>query len=136
MALRIARGLFRLWLVLSVLWIGGVGVVTWWTFPWPAVPYVNGQIETGSDGKQYVYDARANEWWPVTETHTVKPSADPEVAPRDTPPPSVDPDKYWAALNAEARRAEIWYASAVALVPPAFVLALGSALFWVFRGFR
>jgi hypothetical protein len=28
MALRVARGLFRLWLVLSVLWIGGVGVVT------------------------------------------------------------------------------------------------------------
>jgi hypothetical protein len=33
MALRVARGLFRLWLVLSVLWIIGVAVVTWWTFP-------------------------------------------------------------------------------------------------------
>jgi hypothetical protein len=33
MALRVARGLFRLWLLLSVLWIGGVGAVTWWTFP-------------------------------------------------------------------------------------------------------
>ena len=33
MALRVARGLFRLWLVLSVLWIGGVGVVTWRHFP-------------------------------------------------------------------------------------------------------
>jgi hypothetical protein len=32
MALRVARGLFRLWLVLSVLWIGGVGVVTWPAF--------------------------------------------------------------------------------------------------------
>lgn len=32
MALRVARGLFRLWLVLSVLWIGGVAVETWWTF--------------------------------------------------------------------------------------------------------
>jgi hypothetical protein len=31
--MRIARGLLRLWLVLSVLWIGGVGVVTW-----PQVP--------------------------------------------------------------------------------------------------
>jgi hypothetical protein len=29
MALRIGRGLFRLWLVLSVLWIGGVAAVTW-----------------------------------------------------------------------------------------------------------
>jgi hypothetical protein len=33
MALRVARGLFRLWLVLSVLWIGGVGVVTWREYP-------------------------------------------------------------------------------------------------------
>ena len=33
MALRVTRGLFRLWLVLSVLWIGGMGVVTWRTFP-------------------------------------------------------------------------------------------------------
>jgi hypothetical protein len=33
MALRVARGLFRLWVVLSMLWIGGVGVVTWLTFP-------------------------------------------------------------------------------------------------------
>jgi len=31
MALRVARGLFRLWLVLSVLWIGAVGIVTWQT---------------------------------------------------------------------------------------------------------
>jgi hypothetical protein len=33
MALRVARGLFRLWLVLSVLWIGGLGIVTWQHFP-------------------------------------------------------------------------------------------------------
>jgi hypothetical protein len=32
MTLQVARGLFRLWLVLSVLWIGGVGVVTWPAF--------------------------------------------------------------------------------------------------------
>ena len=33
MARRVARGLFRLWLVLSVLWAGGVGVVTMREFP-------------------------------------------------------------------------------------------------------
>jgi hypothetical protein len=33
MAFRVARGLFRLWLVLSVLWVAGVGVVTWRTLP-------------------------------------------------------------------------------------------------------
>ena len=29
MAIRIMRGLFRLWIVLSVLWIGCVGAITW-----------------------------------------------------------------------------------------------------------
>jgi hypothetical protein len=33
MALQVARGLFRLWLVLSVLWVAGVGYLTWQTFP-------------------------------------------------------------------------------------------------------
>jgi hypothetical protein len=46
MALRVARGLFRLWLVLSVLWIGGVGVVMWRTFPEKYVsPVQQGQGE-------------------------------------------------------------------------------------------
>ena len=34
MALRVARGLFRLWLVFLVLWIGAVGVVLWWAWDW------------------------------------------------------------------------------------------------------
>jgi hypothetical protein len=33
MALRIARGLFRLWLVSSVLWVCIVGGLTWWRLP-------------------------------------------------------------------------------------------------------
>jgi hypothetical protein len=35
--LRVARGLLRLWLVLSVFWVGGIGGVAWLKFP-PAVP--------------------------------------------------------------------------------------------------
>jgi len=109
-------------------------VVTWWTWTLPAVPIQHGQIGTSPrDGKQYRYDATANEWSPV-------PESDREVAPRDKPPPSTDEvleaNKHWAALNDEARRREILYASAVALVPPVLVLALGSALAWAFRGFR
>jgi len=67
MALRVARGLFRLWLVLSVLWIGGVAILAWESFP--GIP-------------------------------------------------------------------SIWVISGGALVPPAFVLALGSALVWAFRGLK
>jgi hypothetical protein len=108
LALRVARGLFRLWLILSVLWIGGVGVVTWWTFPVPP------------------------EWY--------------------TPPPSIcelpanerseDWDCSWLARVKDKldmdneQRAALQSAILVALVPPAFVLALGSALGWAFRGFR
>jgi hypothetical protein len=31
--MRVARGLFRLWIVISVFWIGGVVATAWWTFP-------------------------------------------------------------------------------------------------------
>ena len=37
MAVRIARGLFRLWLVLSVLWIGAVVAVTWFDLTHPNI---------------------------------------------------------------------------------------------------
>src|SRR5215510_14410551 len=101
MALRVARGLFRLWLVLSVLWIGGVGVVTWQTFP-----------------KEYV-----------------PPSGSRELSDAPKSADEFDPDEYLAFKVAENRRSAIWFGGVLALVPPAFVLALGSALVWAFRGF-
>jgi hypothetical protein len=39
LALRIACGLFRLWLVLSVLWIVAVGIYAWWSFPMEVPPW-------------------------------------------------------------------------------------------------
>ena len=100
MAFRIARGLFRLWLVLSVLWIGGVGVVTWYRLPaydWP--------------GKGLPFE-------------------------RSTTAPDFNPDEYLAFKVAEERREAIRFGSVSAFAPPAFVLVLGSALVWAFRGFR
>jgi hypothetical protein len=46
MAFRVARGLFRLWLVLSVLWIGGVGVMTWQTLPSSSDQAVELELQT------------------------------------------------------------------------------------------
>jgi hypothetical protein len=86
--LRIPRGLFRLWLVLSVLWIAGVGIYAWWSFP------------------------------------------------TEVPPWAASSPSEVASLLAEDRRSAIWEASLLAVLPPAFVLALGSALVWAFRGFR
>jgi len=106
MALQVTRGLFRLWLILSVLWIGGVGVVTWYRLP--------------------VYE----DWGGIPLEQKDEPG------PGGTTAPTFNPNEYLTFKVAEERRAAIWFASAVALVPPIFVLALGSALVWAFRGFR
>jgi hypothetical protein len=102
MALRVARGLFRLWLVLSVLWFGGVDYVTWRDFP---------------EGLPSICELPANER-------------------------SKDWDCSWFArvkaqlVMDEDQRAALQSAILLALVPPALVLAFGSALLWAFRGFR
>ena len=107
MALRIARGLFRLWLVLSVLWIGGVGVVTWRTFPVLPVP------EWYTPPCELPANERSDDW-----------------------------DCSWLARVKDQltmdkeQRAALQSAILLALVPPAFVLALGSALVWASKGFR
>jgi hypothetical protein len=109
MALRLARGLFRLWLVLTVLWVVGVGVVTWSRPP--------------------VYDF---DWVLPSELPTIE-----EANKRLHEP--FDPDQYLREKRDEQRRAAIkaiWFASALAFLPPVFVLVLGSALVWAFRGFR
>jgi hypothetical protein len=108
MALRVGRGLFRLWLVLSVLWIGGVGVVTWRTFP--VIP----------------------EWAVVCER-----PFDPDAFLADKPqPPCTLFERVKAQLVDDDGRAAIQSAILLAFLPPAFVLALGSALVWAIRGFR
>ena len=111
MALRIARGLFRLWLVLSLLWIVGVGVVTWGTFPW--IPEWAIECERPFDPDTYLPGKPQKEGCSWLEW--VK--AQPVMEDRD-------------------QRAALQSAILLALVPPAFILALGSALVWALRGFR
>jgi hypothetical protein len=102
MALRVARGLFRMWLVLSVLWIGGVGFVTWQTVPSPRF-----------------------------ENHAT-------VMRQELP--SIEEANRAIEADNRANKAllykHLWHASVFAIAPPAFLLALGSALVWAFRGFR
>jgi hypothetical protein len=104
MALQVARGLFRLWLVLSVLWIGGAGVVTWRDFQRNELPsYCELPASERSETLSFNCPAEA---------------------------------RSAAIWRTEARPLIIWYGGALALVPPAVVLVLGSALVWAFRGFR
>ena len=49
--------------------------------------------------------------------------------------PPFDPDAYLAPSRRE-RRQTVQFAILLALMPPVFVLALGSALRWAFMGFR
>jgi hypothetical protein len=103
MALRVARGLFRLWLVLSMVWVAGVGVHTWRTFP---------------SYEPYVYDS---------DTFLGELRGD--IAPRF-------PAREEPAVVAVVKRHAVIQSVIRAVVPPFFVLALGSALVWAFRGFR
>jgi hypothetical protein len=112
MALRVARGLFRLWLVLSVLWIGGVVVVTWWTFPQRELPsYCELPANERSTDLDCSWLARVKRDWSII--------LDPEAPP-------------WAVPEREAVRVAI----PLALMPPMLALALGSALIWAIKGFR
>jgi hypothetical protein len=120
MAFRIARGLFRLWLVLSVLWIGAVGTVTWWTVPSVLDPdaYLR-PADPPFDPDAYLRGLRGDPQPPVT---------DPDLLRRL----ESGKDDLWVAKA----RAAIRFAAVLALAPPAVVLAFGSALIWAFRGFR
>ena len=62
MALRVAPRLFRLWLVLSVLWIGGVGVIAWpnvrlndWVLPSGFV--LPGEVEATNERRAAIQSA-------------------------------------------------------------------------------
>jgi hypothetical protein len=112
MALRVARGLFRLWLVLSVLWIGGVGLVTWRALPDPRPPL-----------ESFLEHPERN---PPPAGYVIDPPSSPQF----------NPDEFLAFKAAEERRSAIWQGGLLAFLPPAFVLVLGSALVWAFRGFR
>jgi hypothetical protein len=113
MALRVARGLFRLWLILSGLWIAGVGVMTWSTFPRSELPsYCELPANQRAEDFDCSWLAQVKRDWSVT--------LNPKV-----PSWAVGPE-----------REAIRFAILLVLIPPAFVLALGSALVWALRGFR
>ena len=98
-----------------MLWIGGVGVVTWQNLP----------------QDEYVVPPG----WYVAPSEHGSDAAAPSTDKSDDLPP-FDPSKPYTTLHDKERWEAVRLASVIALVPPAFVLALGSALVWAFRGFR
>ena len=110
--MRITRGLFRLWVVASVLWMLFVGVMTWQT--WPVV-------------------LKASSETVVLENGYAKPPFDPSK------PFTDDTGQMWAnarALFEAERRDAVVKGASIAIAPPLVVFILGMALLWVVRGFR
>lgn len=136
MGVRVARGLFRLWVICSVLWIAGVSAVTWQTLP--------------ADWSQFKPVAAAPKGDDRPDAPWMK---DPVVAPKA--PMQFDPDAFLASKDTvdapksetqfvpddlsslpQKRRAVLQFAGLLAVVPPLLCLALGIALRWVVVGFR
>jgi hypothetical protein len=109
MALRIKRGLFRLWIALSVLWICGVAVTTDW-----------GRLSNSGE---------------CAKAKTQEECSAALAAAGKNPFGAYVPDK---AVMAPAGIAwdEVAVRAGFALIPPVLVLALGAASVWVVRGFR
>jgi hypothetical protein len=120
MALRVWRGLFRLGLVLSVLWIGGVAAVTWWTLPLDLCVTPPGEFHSCDENDEV----------------GVGPNFGPPIKETKAPPIEFDPSKPYRLPHDKERQAAIRFAGVLALTPPILILALGSALVWAFRGFR
>jgi len=96
-----------------VLWISGVGVATWRTFP--------------------VYGTTIF-WDAILNLGILVPEKEKQLAER-APWEEELPDAPWTIAQIKQRQA-VQFATVLALVPPVFVLALGTAFVWAFRGFR
>jgi hypothetical protein len=110
--MRIARGLFLLWLVVSVVWIAGVGTSTWLSY---AVPQRVAD-ETASQSTGKFIEVRT----PDGMIHQFTADTASDVVDRTM-------RNYWLWHEAEN-------AAKVGLIPP--VLVIGSALGWTLKGFK
>jgi hypothetical protein len=136
MKLRIARGLFRLWIVGAVLWVGGVAATTTWSHLVYYQPVIVGEQPSGR--LQATSDACAS-------VKNAKECSDILTAAGKNPFDAFDlkwDGTGWAfpdnAVMEPAGVAweEVWRRVALALVPPVSMLVTGWALIWAFRGFR
>jgi hypothetical protein len=106
------RGLFRLWVILSVLWIAGVGLVS------GSDVYLEFRKVAALDAAR----SRLRE----AEARPGEPLKPDELPPEANPFLGFELDP-WSSLRRTG---------AVALLPPLALLALGAALGWVFSGFQ
>jgi hypothetical protein len=147
--MRITRGLFRLWVVASVLWIASVGVMTWQAWPVDDWTIVKEEAVFAPNAKveplpPFDPDAYLKETTPRAETTAVpdraieseKPSAKPQFDPSK---PFSDGKRTYAnsmAFVEAERRDAVMKGATIGITPPVAVLLLGMSMIWVVRGFR
>jgi len=132
MALRIVRQLFRLWLVLSLLWVGAIGTVTWQSQPveWPGTEVVPHRAKIEPKRETEVIP----DWSNVVPLPKLGELSDPEVGFK---PPDKDTKKWEATPPIdEQQRAALKFGVELAIISPVLVLVFGSALGRILRGFK
>jgi hypothetical protein len=163
MAFRVARGFFRLWIIFSVLWIGGVAVNAWSTLPvdQEVNPQPTGMFDdlippaankpddsfdpdkflayqackdAGNNDDQCTAIMKAPNKYLAYQRCMHHGHDDQCAAILEAPP--FDPSKPYVIIRGSERRTAVRFAVLLALVPPSFLLAFGSALVWAIRGFR
>src|SRR5215471_2148319 len=111
MAVRVARGLFRLWIVFSVIWVCGVGLTAWSMSPPRANPFWEFAVDDPPDWAKPQFNPNL----PYEECSKAKPC-----------PTSAETDRYRRAVIDA-----VLSALPVAFTPPMLLLVFGWALFEV-----
>ena len=154
MVVNVARGLFRLWLVLCVLWLVAVGLVLWWTGEWWTIHAISSASELSTEDLTDALSRNLPKIGDIVSGYRFRGGDPSNKTNWQRMPPLVgevvegyrykggDPrDKNsWERVNegllGEDRRHFIQTAVLLAFGPPALLLSLGSVLLWAFRGFR
>jgi hypothetical protein len=118
MALRIAHGFFRLWLLVSVIWILIAGPFMWWVLVNPTLNHEKWSRGPG-DSEWMVIDPKAG-FKPMPLNSAPKISENALV---------IKPTAKHTLIEA------ITWLVLMAFGPPALVLVIGLALGWTLRGF-
>jgi hypothetical protein len=130
MAFRIARGLFRLWVVGSILWIGVVGASTWRQFVF-FEPVVVGKASLSSTANICSKATTSEQCFKLLEAAGRNPFSAFDLSWTDRGWSFPDDTKMQAEGVAWER-----LPVAIALGPPLLLLVAGWAFVWAFRGFR
>jgi hypothetical protein len=116
----VTRGLFRLWIVVSVLWVIGAGSVVWWDYR-----ASNAVLSQKCADPDWAFNPRTKECFPTF------------VRRLDEEP--YDVDAYLREAREEVQRMAVQnlgYGALATLLPPIIVLIVGASLVWAIRGFR